>query len=90
MSLYFCNKKYFVAYWAKKLLYQRLLVKMLARCRWKVEKYILWVLDILGVLKTDALGSSSLSMCFIETIGTIDVTAAGFVFSNLSLLTHVS
>ena len=42
------------------------------------------------MLKTDAIGSSSLSMCFVETIGTVDVTAAGFAFSSLSLLTHVS
>ena len=42
------------------------------------------------VLKTDAIGPSSLSMCFAETIGTVDFTAAGFAFSNLSLLMHVS
>ena len=49
-----------------------------------------WIIDTLGVLKTDAFGSSLLSMCLVNTVGTVDVFTGSTAFSNYSLLTHVS
>ena len=42
------------------------------------------------MLKTNAIGSSLLSMCLVKTIGTAYVIAGGFTLSNLWLQTHFS